>query len=75
MCASKAAKMGYRWRIGNGNIIRFWEDRWFGSCSLAIQFWDTYSIVNEKGKTISEAWVGVNLKFNLRRVVNRETMN
>jgi hypothetical protein len=55
MCASKAAKMGYRWRIGNGNIIRFWEDRWFGSCSLAIQFWDTYSIVNEKGKTISEA--------------------
>jgi hypothetical protein len=36
--AAKVAKMGFRWNIGNGKRIRFWEDHWFGSCSLAIQF-------------------------------------
>jgi hypothetical protein len=36
--AAKAAKMGYRWQVGNGRRIRFWEDLWFGSCSLAIQY-------------------------------------
>jgi hypothetical protein len=30
--------MGYRWRIRNGRKVRFWEDLWFGTCSLAIQF-------------------------------------
>jgi hypothetical protein len=37
--AAKATKMGYRWKIGNGKRVRFWEDLWFGSCSLAIQYW------------------------------------
>jgi hypothetical protein len=45
--ATKAAKMGYRWKIGDGRKVRFWEDQWFGSCSLAIQFWEVFSIVNE----------------------------
>jgi hypothetical protein len=43
--------------------VRFWEDLWFGSCSLAIQFWDLYSIINEQGCTVRDAWNGVNLKF------------
>jgi hypothetical protein len=34
--AAKVAKMGYRWKIGNGKSIRFWEDIWLGSSSLAI---------------------------------------
>jgi hypothetical protein len=46
MWAAKTAKME------NGKKIRFWEDIWFGSYSLAIQYWDIYSIVNEKGITI-----------------------
>jgi hypothetical protein len=37
--AAKATKMGYRWKIGNGKRVRFWEDLWFGSCSLVIQYW------------------------------------
>jgi len=36
--ASKAAKLGVTWKIGNDNSVRFWEDHWFGNCSLAIQF-------------------------------------
>jgi hypothetical protein len=38
MWAAQAAKMGYKWRVGNGKKIRFWEDNWLGSSSLAIQF-------------------------------------
>jgi hypothetical protein len=49
--AAKATKMGYRWQVGDG---KSWEDYWFGSCSLAIQYWSLYSIVNDHGKAICE---------------------
>jgi hypothetical protein len=62
--------MGYAWRVGNGRKIKFWEDEWFGSSSLAIQYWDLYSIINEQGKTIEQAWNGVNLKFTFQRTVD-----
>jgi hypothetical protein len=67
--AAGAAKMGYRWHIGDDTKIIFWEDHWFGSCSLAIQYWEIFSIVNEHGITIREAWDGVNLRFSFRRTV------
>jgi hypothetical protein len=41
---------------------------------LAIQFWRLYAIVNEQGRTVDEAWDGVNLKFTFRRTMNREGM-
>jgi hypothetical protein len=53
MWAARAARMGYMWQIGNGKKVHFWEDHWFGTCSLAIQFWKIYVIVNEKGLTSS----------------------
>jgi len=65
--ARQAAQMGYAWNVGDGNKIRFWEDRWFGNSSLAIQFWPLYVLVNEKGKTIHEAWDGATLRFSFRR--------
>jgi hypothetical protein len=34
-----------------------------------------YSIINEHGKTIREAWDGVDLKFTFRIIVNSEIMN
>lgn len=46
--AAKAMKFGYRWMVGNGR-----KNIWFGTSPLAVQFWDLYSVVNEKGKTIS----------------------
>jgi hypothetical protein len=69
MWADKAAKMGYRWKIGNGHKIKFWEDVWLGSSSLAIQFWDLYVIVNEKTGTVRDLWDGVNLRCTFRRTV------
>jgi hypothetical protein len=73
--AAKAAKMDFRWQVGNGKNIIFWEDCWFGSCSLAIQYWSLYSIVNEQGKAICEVWDGENLRFTFRRTVDQEMMD
>jgi hypothetical protein len=72
--AAKAAKMGYRWKIGNGKRVRFWEDLWFGSCSLAIQYWEIYSIINEQGCSVCDAWDGSQLRFSFRRTVDDRLM-
>jgi hypothetical protein len=66
--------MRYKWKIGNEKKVRFWEDLWFGSCSLAIQYWDIYSIVNEHGCSVSEAWNGQHLRFTFKRIVDSKTM-
>jgi hypothetical protein len=57
--------------VGNGRSIKFWEDNWLGTSSLAIQFWDLYEIVNEKGDTIANLWDGENLMCTFRRTVNQ----
>jgi hypothetical protein len=35
---ARVAKLGYRWRVGKGSRVRFWEDLWISSSSLAIQY-------------------------------------
>jgi hypothetical protein len=66
--------MGYRWKICNDRKVRFWEDCWFGTCSLAIQFWEVYSIINEHGKTVRDAWDGHHLRFTFKRTVDSRLM-
>jgi hypothetical protein len=51
--AAQVAKMGFRWRIGNGKQMRFWEDVWVGSSSLAIQYWEVYCLINEHNKSVA----------------------
>jgi hypothetical protein len=46
--------MGYQWKVGDAKKIKFWEDHWFGTCSLPIQYWEVYFLVNEQNKTIAE---------------------
>jgi hypothetical protein len=59
-----------RWDIDEKLVMaektRFWVDQWFGSSSMAIQFWEVYSIINEQDKTVREAWDGYNLMFTFR---------
>jgi hypothetical protein len=31
MWVSRAIAIWYRWKIGNGGSIKFWEDIWFGN--------------------------------------------
>ena len=51
--------------------VRFWEDVWVGTSSLAIQFWDLYMIVNEKSTSIADLWDGNTLNCTFRRCVDR----
>jgi hypothetical protein len=66
--------MGYRWKIGDGKQIRFWEDTWFGTSPLAVQFWDMYCICHEQMATISQVWDNVNVKLTFRRNFIAEMM-
>jgi hypothetical protein len=36
MWAARAAKFGFRWKVGNGKKVRFREDNWLDNFSLAI---------------------------------------
>jgi hypothetical protein len=38
MWAAWTTKFGFRWKVGNEVNVRFWEDIWIGSSSLAIQY-------------------------------------
>jgi hypothetical protein len=68
MWAASAAKVGYRWVVGNGNHVLFWEDNWIGHCPLSILYRDLYTIVNEQQRT--DVWDGSDLKFTFRRIVS-----
>lgn len=73
--ASKAAKLGVTWKVGDGKSIRFWEDQWFGNCSLAIQFWELYVLAEQTNKSIADLWDGENLRISFRRRVPPRLMN
>lgn len=63
----RAIKFGYRWMVGDGAKIRFWEDTSIGIAPLVVQFWDLYLICMEKDATIQIVWDGVDLKLTFRR--------
>lgn len=73
--AANAARIGYRWQVGDGRTIKFWEDIWFGHCCLATQFWDLYIIANEHNLPISDIWDGAELKISFRRTFNEALMS
>jgi hypothetical protein len=62
--------MGFRWKIGDGKKVKFWEDNWLVTSSLAIQFWDLYVTVNEKTGTVADLWDGQNVRCTFKRTVN-----
>lgn len=67
-------KFGYRWKVEKGDKVRFWEDTWFGTSPLAVQFWPVYLICNEQNKCISEVSDGNTLKLSFRRIFNDRLM-
>jgi hypothetical protein len=71
---ARVAKLGYRCKAGKGGKIKFWEDLWIGSTSLAIQYWELYCIVNEQNRSIVELWDGENFKCTFRRCVCRRLL-
>jgi hypothetical protein len=73
--AANVARMCYRWKIGNGKSVRFWEDIWLGSSILAIQYWELYCLVNGQNKFVEELWDGQNLKCIFHRCVDIRLYN
>jgi hypothetical protein len=74
MWAAKVANLGIRWKIGDGKKVKFWEDNWLGTSSLAIQFWNLYAILNEKNKHVADLWDGSSLKCTFRRIAHETLM-
>jgi hypothetical protein len=46
MWAARAVRFGYKWLVGDGKSIKFWEDSWYGNAPLAVIYWDVYMLVN-----------------------------
>jgi hypothetical protein len=62
--------LGYRWKVGKGSGVRFWEDLLVGTSSLVIQYWELYCIVNEQNKSIADLWDGENIRCTFHRCVD-----
>jgi hypothetical protein len=71
---TQAVRCGYKWHVGNGKLIKFWEDVWFCNSPLATQYWDIYYIVNQQTKTIEELWDGSQLRCTFRRTFTAELL-
>jgi hypothetical protein len=61
--------------VGNDCKIRFWEDVWIGTSSLAIQYWELYCLINEHNRSIAELCNVDNLKCTFRRCVDVRLFN
>jgi hypothetical protein len=59
---------------GRWEKIHFWEDTWFDIVPLAGQFWNIYSICNEKSKALAEVWVDGELRLTFRRTFSSKMM-
>ena len=45
------------WKIGDGSIIRLWEDVWLQNSNLKSMFPRLYSLSNDQGKTVGEVGI------------------
>ena len=70
----KAIKVGHMWIVRNGKHIRFWEDTWFGTSPLAVQFKKIYVICPEKSAIVSKIWNGSQLKLFFRTIFTLSMM-
>jgi hypothetical protein len=72
--AAPSVRLGFNWRLGNGNKILFWMDTWISHCPLATLFWDLFSICNEPGATVSQVLVDHELRLSFRRCFHPHMM-
>lgn len=50
------AKFGFKWKIGNGRKVKFWENNWLGPSNLAIQHWDYIPLLMKKQVSKLVGW-------------------
>jgi hypothetical protein len=54
-------------KLGDGSIVRFWEDIWMGDTSLAAQYPSLYNIVQHKNVTVAHVLAQSPLDIRFRR--------
>jgi hypothetical protein len=59
MWAAAAAKAGYKWHVGNGRRVLFWEDIWLGNCSLTVLFGIYMLLLMNKTVLLSRLGMGL----------------
>jgi hypothetical protein len=60
--------------VGNSQKILFWEDIWFGTAPLTVQFCELYSVCNEKINCVADNWVEGELRLCFRRTFTDKMM-
>ena len=56
-----------KFRVGNGNNTRFWEDIWLGDTPLAVQYPSLYNIIQRKEDYVATILNLVSLNIHFRR--------
>ena len=51
-------KVRMRFKVGSGNRVKFWKDRWCGDVSLRDVFPNLFSIAYSKDARLADAWDG-----------------
>ena len=56
-----------KFKLGNGSLIRFWEDTWLGNEPLKNQYPALYNIVRKKSDLVSSVLSSIPLNISFRR--------
>jgi hypothetical protein len=75
MWAAKALTFGYRWKIGDGSKIRFWEDTWFATAPPSSAILGPYCICDQIGIGLADVWDGSEVKLTFRRNFSEAIMD
>jgi hypothetical protein len=62
-------------KIGNGEMVRFWEDVWLCNLSLADQYPSLYNIIRRKNILVANVLSQNPLNIECRRVLNGDKWN
>ncbi|WVZ62616.1 hypothetical protein U9M48_012344, partial [Paspalum notatum var. saurae] len=55
-----------KFKLGSGNQVRFWEDKWLGNHKLSLQYPNLFNIVRHKHATVAEVLNATSLNVSCR---------
>lgn len=44
----------FKWSVGNGQLVNFWKDLWYGNCTLRISFRILYNLAIRKDINVAD---------------------
>ena len=55
-------KQNYAFELGNGSIVKFWEDAWCDETPLCLSFPSLFEVTISNGAKVMELWEGSRTK-------------